>query len=78
MEYDIINVKPIAGALGSEVNGISMPDPLGNQAFNEVHDVLMAHQVLLFRDQNLSPGERVNFAQHFGSLHVHPIYAKTR
>ena len=49
-----------------------MAEPLGNQAFNEVHDALMAHQVLFFRDQHVSPGEHVSFAKHFGSLHVHP------
>lgn len=72
VEYDIITVKPIAGALGAEVSGVSMAEPLGNQAFNEVHDALMAHQVLFFRDQNVSPGEHANFARHFGSLHIHP------
>ena len=72
MQYDIIDVKPIAGALGAEVSGISMAEPLGNQAFNEVHDALMAHQVLFFRDQQITAKDHVAFARHFGSLHVHP------
>lgn len=72
MGYDLINVKPIAGALGAEIEGIDMSKPLGNQAFKEVHDALMAHQVIFFRDQDVTPAEHVAFARSFGELHVHP------
>lgn len=72
MGYDLIEVEPIAGALGAEIGGIDMSKPLGNQAFKEVHDALMAHQVIFFRDQDITPGEHVAFARQFGTLHVHP------
>jgi taurine dioxygenase len=72
MGYDLIDVRPIAGSIGAEVGGVDMAKPLGNQAFQEVHDALMAHQVIFFRDQEISPGEHVAFARQFGELHVHP------
>ncbi|WP_416898509.1 MAG: taurine dioxygenase [Minwuia sp.] len=72
MGYDLINVRPIAGSIGAEIEGIDMSKPLGNQAFKEVHDALMAHQVIFFRDQDITPGEHVAFARQFGTLHVHP------
>ncbi|WP_417516011.1 taurine dioxygenase [Minwuia sp.] len=72
MGYDLIDVKPIAGNIGAEIGGIDMAQPLGNQAFKEVHDALMAHQVIFFRDQDISPAEHVSFARQFGTLHVHP------
>ncbi|WP_417519755.1 taurine dioxygenase [Minwuia sp.] len=72
MGYDLINVRPIAGALGAEIEGVDMSRPLGNQAFKEVHDALMAHQVIFFRDQDISPADHVAFGRQFGTLHIHP------
>ncbi|MDF1722390.1 MAG: taurine dioxygenase [Minwuia sp.] len=72
MGYERIEVKPIAGALGAEISGVSMAEPMGNQVFQEVHDALMAHQVIFFRDQNVTPAEHVAFARQFGTLHIHP------
>ena len=72
MGYDLIKVRPIAGSIGAEIDGIDMAKPLGNQAFQEVHDALMAHQVIFFRDQDVTPAEHVAFARQFGTLHVHP------
>ncbi len=72
MGYERINVRPIAGALGAEIGGVNMAEPMGNQVFQEVHDALMEHQVIFLRDQHVSPGEHVAFARQFGTLHVHP------
>ena len=43
MGYDLIDVRPIAGSIGAEIDGVDLASPLGNQAFQEVHDALMAH-----------------------------------
>lgn len=72
MGYERIEVQPIAGSLGAEISGVSMAEPMGNQVFQEVHDALMAHHVIFFRDQNVTPAEHVAFARQFGTLHVHP------
>lgn len=72
MGYQRIRVNPIAGALGAEIEGVDMGAPLGNQVFQEVHDALMAHQVIFFRDQDITPAQHVAFARQFGELHVHP------
>ncbi|MEC9346775.1 MAG: taurine dioxygenase [Pseudomonadota bacterium] len=72
MGYQRIRVNPIAGALGAEIEGVDMGQPLGNQVFQEVHDALMAHQVIFFRDQDITPAQHVAFARQFGELHVHP------
>ncbi len=72
MGYERINVRPIAGALGAEIEGVNMSEPMGNQVFQEVHDALMEHQVIFLRDQDVTPAEHVAFARQFGTLHVHP------
>ena len=75
MTYEQIEVTPVAGALGAEVRGIDLSRPLGNRLYHEVHEALIAHQVIFFRDQDITPAEHIAFARHFGTLHVHP-YAK--
>ena len=46
--------------------------PLGNQQFQELHDALLQHQVLFFRDQPLTLESQKELGLRFGALHTHP------
>ena len=72
MPYETIEVKPVTAAIGAEIFGIDIGKPLGNQQFQEVHDALMAHQVVFFRDQKLTFDQHKAFGRLFGELHIHP------
>src|ERR1700760_4406835 len=72
MPYETIEVKPSTAAIGAEIFGVDLGGPLGNQQFQEVHDALMAHQVVFFRDQRLSFDQHKAFGRLFGELHIHP------
>jgi len=72
MAYETITVKPSTGAIGAEISGIDLGKPLGNQQFKELHDALMAHQVLFFRDQKITLDEHKAFGRLFGELAIHP------
>ena len=72
MPYETIEVKPATAAIGAEIAGVDLSRPLGNQQFQEVHDALMAHQVIFFRDQKLSFEQHKAFGRLFGELHIHP------
>ena len=50
MPNKTIEVSSISPALGAEISGVNLAEPLGNQAFSEIHDALMEHQVIFFRD----------------------------
>ena len=73
MTYELIEVSPLPGALGAEISGVDMAQPLGNQLFQEVHDALLENQVIFFRDQDITPAQHVAFARQFGTLQVHPL-----
>ena len=45
MSHEIITATPLGPALGAEIEGVDLFQPLGNQAFQEIHDALMEHQV---------------------------------
>ena len=68
-----INVRPISGALGAEIEGVDLSQDLSNEAFDKVHRAFLDHHVIFFRDQNdLSPERHKAFGRRFGSLNVHP------
>jgi taurine dioxygenase len=72
MEYETIRVTPATVAIGAEVSNIDLSRPLGNQQYQEVHDALMAHQVLFFREQKLTLDQHKAFGRLFGDLAIHP------
>ncbi len=72
-DYDRIDVQPVSGALGAEVSGVDLAEPLDNETFSEMYDAWLDHLVLFFRDQHLTPDQHKDFARRFGDLHVHPL-----
>ncbi|MCK8787000.1 TauD/TfdA family dioxygenase [Roseomonas sp. NAR14] len=73
MSYDAITVTPVSPHLGAFVAGIDLGNPLSNRQVEEVHQALLDHQVLFFRDQrNITLESQKAFGRHFGELHVHP------
>ena len=72
MNYETITIKQLTPVIGAEIGGVDISQPLGNQTFTEVHDALMRHQVIFFRDQHMSLEQHKAFGRHFGELHVHP------
>ncbi|GIV32870.1 MAG: alpha-ketoglutarate-dependent taurine dioxygenase [Chitinophagales bacterium] len=74
METQVIQVKKIAGALGAEIQGIDLREPITDEIFTILHDALIEHQVIFFRNQNITPAQHKALAQRFGKLQTHPAY----
>ena len=71
-EFQTINVEPLSPVIGAEVRGVDLSAPIGQQTFQELHDALMTHLVLFFRDQDMTLEQHKDFGRLFGELHVHP------
>lgn len=67
-----IEVKPIAGALGAEIEGVDLAN-LDDATFEEIKDAWLEHQVIFFRDQDITPEQQIAFAKRFGEIHHHPF-----
>jgi taurine dioxygenase len=74
MEYSRIDVKPVAGACGADVSGVDLSKDLDNETFAELHQAFLDHQVLFFRDQDLTEDQHKAFGRRFGDLNIHPRY----
>jgi len=71
MAYETIAIRKLTPAIGAEVSGVDLAS-MSNQQASELHDALMAHQVLFFRDQQMSVDQHKAFGRLFGELLVHP------
>ena len=68
-----LNVRPIAGALGAEILGVNLATDLDDDMFMPIHQALLDHCVIMFRDQDISPQDQIDFAKRWGGLHKHPF-----
>ena len=72
MSYRHITVEPLTPTIGATVHGVNLAEPLADATFREIHDAWMAHCVLFFRDQDMTPEQHLAFGRRFGPLHIHP------
>jgi alpha-ketoglutarate-dependent taurine dioxygenase len=63
-------VRKLHPALGAEVRGVDMRQPLDADAFRELHDIWMEHLVLVFPDQHVTDAEHVAFTRYFGDPEI--------
>jgi len=69
-----LDITPLSSALGAQISGVDLSRDLTAEQRNAIEQALLAHQVLFFREQPITPQQQVRFAAQFGDLHVHPIY----
>jgi taurine dioxygenase len=67
--YSVLKLKPLTGALGAELTGIDLSQPLTPEARADIKRALDDHLVIYFRDQPRFTRERhLELAQLFGPL----------
>jgi taurine dioxygenase len=68
-----ITVAPVSGVLGAEVGGVDLASDLDDAAVAEIRQAFLAHHVLFFHDQELTPDQLMRFGRRFGELDTHPF-----
>lgn len=67
-----ISVQPLNPVIGAELHGLDLRQELHDDDVRAVKDALDRHQVVFFRDQDITPEQQLKFGRRFGELHVHP------
>lgn len=67
--YETISVTPVTPVLGAEVTGLDLSQELTDRQEKELVHAFLAHHVLVFRDQDITPEQHKRFAARFGELH---------
>jgi taurine dioxygenase len=67
-----ITIAPLTPCIGAEIAGVDLGSPDMPDAIPQIRAALLAHKVIFFRDQHLTPAQHITFARHFGDLEIHP------
>ena len=59
--------------LGAEISGVDLRQPLSGPQFKAIDDALTEHALIVFRNQNISSDNLMDFGRRFGELTVHPF-----
>jgi taurine dioxygenase len=65
---DTMQSRPLSPALGAEILGVDLSEPISDELFAQIQDCWHQNLVVLFRDQHLSEADQVRFAERFGPL----------
>ena len=71
--FDIRPVAGAAGALGAEVVGLDLSQPVSAADFERLQQAHWTHHVLVFRDQRITPAQHVAFSRLWGPLQIHVL-----
>ncbi len=74
MTVSTLQLIPVTPTLGATVSGVDLASPLSDQLIDELRSAWLTHQVLFFRDQELTLDQHRDFARHFGDLYIHPTF----
>ncbi|MGC5703972.1 taurine dioxygenase [Pseudomonas sp. NFXW11] len=69
-----LTITPLSSALGAQISGVDISQPLSVELRDAIEQALLKHQVLFLRNQPITPQQQAHFAANFGDLHIHPIY----
>ncbi|AZG16541.1 TauD/TfdA dioxygenase family protein [Cupriavidus pauculus] len=67
-------IRPLGAALGAEVVGLDLSQPLSDDDFRRIHRAHLDHHVVVFRDQRITPDQQIAFSRRFGPLQIHVLH----
>lgn len=68
-----VSARKIGAACGAEIEGVDLSLPLDGAMFAAIESALVEHQVIVFRDQEITAEHQKAFGRRFGELTVHPF-----
>ena len=71
-----MHVAALTPAIGAEISGVDLTQPLDDATLAALRDAWLRHLVLFFRDQELTFEQHKALGRRFGELHIHPAAPK--
>ena len=69
----MLEIRPLAGALGAEIGGVRLARLDDEAAWKEIHAAFVRYSVLVFRDQGLEPADIMRIGDRFGGPCHYPF-----
>ena len=71
----MFKVEAITPSIGAEISGVSLNKDLNSATVEKIYSALIKHQVIFFRDQDISPETHLKLAESLGDIDPgHPVY----
>jgi taurine dioxygenase len=70
-----LELRPVSGAVGAEIHGVDLAEPIMDETLNTIRDTLSDRGVVFFRDQWLTPEQHIAFARRFGNINLNRFFA---
>ena len=69
----LVKVEKVGVHLGAEISNIDLSQSISDEDLSVIHRAFVKHEVIIFRNQNLTQEEYIKFGKQFGDLTVHPF-----
>ena len=69
-------IRPLTPTVGAEIYGVDLSRPLSHGEVDAIEEALLAHGVLFFRSQDITPAQQIAFARQMGPVSVPPFAPK--
>ena len=69
-----MKVSKLTGSIGAEILDIDISKDLSDSVITDIRETLLAHKVIFFRDQDLTPEQQISFTKRFGEISTSPVY----
>ena len=71
----MFKVEAITPLIGAEISGVSLNKDLSSGTVEKIYNALIKHQVIFFREQNITPESHLILANYLGDIDPgHPVY----
>ena len=71
----MIEVKKITPTIGAMIEGVNFSEPIKENVFDQIYEILIENLVIFFRNTSISPVAHLEFSENFGELDdPHPVY----
>lgn len=66
-----MQVRPLTPKFGAEILGVDLSQPISDKLFGEIEKIFNDSGVVLFRGQNITEDQHIDFSRRFGPLEIH-------
>ncbi len=73
-EYAHIAVQRATPAIGATISGVDLSRKQPDAVYAELERALAEHGVIFLRDQDLTPEQQIDFAEHFGTIDINRFF----
>ena len=67
----MIIINKLGRHLGAEISGVDLSQPLEDSTFAKISKAFFDHEVVVFRNQKITPEQQIAFTRRFGVLEQH-------